>query len=651
MTLAIRSQYEKRGFAQAKLHGIISSLNGSRRKRLPDEQRLEAIELRAKEIAAMTDTKIRETAVRMKESVMAGRHEHDDLIEIAFALVREAARRTVGIYHYPEQILGGLGLVRGSVAEMATGEGKTLAISLPAFVFALNGKGVHVATVNSYLAERDFEFSEPIFKFLGLTIAHLPEKNDTEGKRAAYRKDITYGTGYEFGFDYLRDQLILMRHPHPGPRERLRQAILDRGASIAPPVVQRPLAFAIVDEIDSVLIDEAGSPLLISESAESDDRDRAALFLARRTADTLEEGVHYRMEGDSRKIELTQGGFDSIHEPAEIPWEALRRPWQSYVLNALKAELLFQRDVHYVIDEEEKVVIIDEFTGRRHSERTWREGLHQAIEAKEGVAIRPEHHDAASITRQRYFSRYERMCGLTGTASESAGEFWHFFKLGVEPVPLHKPSRRTVLSERVFRSERALDDAVVADVKERHARRQPILIGTRTIKVSERLAERFEAEGIRHRVLNAKQDKEENEIVSNAGQPGNVLIATNMAGRGTHISLTPQSEAAGGLHVIVVERNESARIDRQLIGRAARQGQPGSAQLFVSADDHLIDRYDPSLGEEIRRAPADEKGEVSPEFSKRIDRLQHRVERIRYDQRLRIAERDKWLHQTRQSLA
>ncbi|MCB1061564.1 MAG: preprotein translocase subunit SecA [Verrucomicrobiae bacterium] len=651
MTLAIRSQYEKRGFAQAKLHRILSSLKGRGNQQASDEKRLEAIELRGKEIGGMTDSKIRETVTKMRGSVMAGRHELEDLTEIGFALVREAARRAVGMYHYPEQILAGLGLVRGSVAEMATGEGKTLAISLPAFVFALEGRGVHVATVNSYLAERDFEFSEPIFKFLGMTIGYLPEKNDTEGKKVAYRKDITYGTGYEFGFDYLRDQLILMRHPHPGPRERLRQAIMEREALALPPIVQRPLAFAIVDEIDSVLIDEAGSPLLISESAETDDRDKLALLLAKKIANGLEEGTHYRMEGDSRKIELTQGGFDSIHEPSEIPWESLRRPWQSYVLNALKAELLFNRDVHYVIDEEGKVVIIDEFTGRRHSERTWREGLHQAIEAKEGVDIRPEHHDAASVTRQRYFSRYEKMAGLTGTASESAGEFWHFFKLGVEPVPLHKPSKRTVLPERVFQSEAALDDAVVADVRERHARRQPILIGTRTIKVSERLAARFEAEGIRHRVLNAKQDKEENEMVSNAGQPGNVLIATNMAGRGTHISLTPQSEAAGGLHVIVVERNESARIDRQLIGRAARQGQPGSAQVFVSADDHLIERYAPEVGESIRKASADANGEVSTEFSKVIDQLQHRVERIRYDQRLRIAERDKWLHQTRQSLA
>lgn len=651
MTLSLRSQYEKRGFAQAKLHRLVASFSPSPHNRVPDSKRLEAIESRAKEVAAMSDTKLRETAQKMKASVMSGKLRREELLEIGFAMVREAARRSVGLYHYPEQILAGLALVRGSVSEMATGEGKTLAITLPSFVYALEGMGVHVATVNSYLAERDFEFAEPIFKLLGFSIAYLPDQSDPEGKKAAYRKDITYGTGYEFGFDYLRDQLILMRHPHPGPREKLRQAILEDAGVEGPPIVQRPLAFAIVDEIDSVLIDEAGSPLLISESAQFDERDEQALMLAKSLSEGLEEGVHYRTEEDSRKVELTQVGFDTIHEPAGIPWEALRRPWQNYVLNALKASLMFQRDVHYVIDEENKVVIIDEFTGRRHSERTWREGLHQAIEAKEGVEIRPEHNDAASITRQRYFSRYEKMCGLTGTASESAGEFWHFFKLTVEPIPLHRPSQRAVMPERIFQSEEALDDALVADVKARHAKRQPILIGTRTIRVSERLAERFAEEGIKHRILNAKQDKEENDIVSTAGQPGSVLIATNMAGRGTHISLTPQSEAAGGLHVIVVERNESARIDRQLVGRAARQGQPGSAQTFVSADDHLIVRYQPELAEEIRQAPADKLGEVSGEFSEQFDRLQQRVERIRYDQRLRIAERDKWLNQTRQSLA
>ncbi|MBL9154377.1 MAG: hypothetical protein JNK37_17940 [Verrucomicrobiales bacterium] len=651
MSLTIRTQYDKRGFAQAKLNQYWKSLKNPAQARRTDEERLAAIDARGREIAAMSDSKIRDTAQRMKESVSAGHHDADDLAEIGFAIVREATRRTHGLFHYPVQLLAGLRLIRGSIAEMATGEGKTLAVSLPAFIFALAGKGVHVATVNSYLAERDYEFSEPIFKFLGMTVGMLPEKNNTEGKRQAYRCDITYGTGYEFGFDYLRDQLVLMRQPHPGPRERLRQAILEREAAPAPAIVQRSLAFAIIDEVDSVLIDEAGSPLLISESAETDDRDLAALHLAKQLAESLEKGTHYRVEEDSKKLELTQAGFNTIHELPDIPWEGLRRPWQSYVLNSLKAGLFFDRDVHYVIDEEQKIVIVDEFTGRKHAERTWRDGLHQAIETKEGVPVRPENHDAASITRQRYFSRYGKICGLTGTAAESAGEMWHFFKLTVEPVPLNKPSRRSVLPERVFRDTNSLYDAVLVDVSQRHANRQPVLIGTRTIKVSEALSELLKAAGIPHKVLNAKEDKEENEIVASAGQPGNVLIATNMAGRGTHISLTPQSEAAGGLHVICVERNESARIDRQLIGRAARQGQPGSAQSFVCADDYIIDRYGPELASEIRKASADEWGEVSGDFSRRIDVLQQKVERTRYEQRLRIAERDKWMHQTRQSLA
>lgn len=651
MALSIRTQYDKWGYARARFHEAWSAVQSPRASRRTDLDRLTAIEARAREIAGMSDSKLRETAVRMKESVMAGRHKADELAEIGFALVREASRRATGLFHYPEQILAGLALIRGSVAEMATGEGKTLAISLPAFVFALEGKGVHVATVNNYLAERDFEFSEQIFKMLGITVGHLPDKQDKVAKREAYRKDITYGTGYEFGFDYLRDQLVLMRMPHPGPRERLRQAILDIDPLEEPAIAQRPLAFAIVDEIDSVLIDEAGSPLLIAEHSDSDERDVLALQIACALSRSLEEGTHYRMEGEDRRIELTQAGVDAIHEPSDIPWDGLRRPWKAYVLNALRAELLHFRDVQYLIDEEKNVVIIDDFTGRPFPQRKWRDGMHQAIEAKEGVPIQPEHQDAASITRQRYFSRYEKICGLTGTAAESAGELWHFFKLGVETVPLHKPSRRTLLPERVFRSQEDLFNAVLADVGQRHSRRQPILIGTRTIKVSEALASMFEAAGIKHDVLNAKQDKKESEFVEQAGQPGNVLVATNMAGRGTHISLTPQSEAAGGLHVIAIERNESIRIDRQLIGRSARQGQPGSAQMFVSADDHLLKHYDPELAGEIANAPCDEFGQVSSDYTKRIDRLQQKVERIRYNQRLQIAERDNWLQETRQSLA
>ena len=286
-----------------------------------------------------------------------------------------------------------------------------------------------------------------------------------------------------------------------------------------------------------------------------------------------------------------------------IPWESLVRPWEIYVLNALKAKHFFTRDVHYVVAEG-KVVIVDEFTGRRHEERTWREGLHQAIEAKESLTPRPENIDSGSITRQRFFDQYEVSCGMTGTARESAGEFWYFFKMPVVPIPEHRPCVRDVLPERVYISREACFAAILQDIRERKRNGQPVLVGTRTIRASEEISALLTESGIAHRVLNAKQDKEESDIVATAGQQGSMLIATNMAGRGTHIDLSPETEASGGLHVILVERNESSRIDRQLIGRTARQGQAGSACSYVSADDFLFEHYDPGLGEQIRRSRA-----------------------------------------------
>lgn len=649
MSLSILNQYEKLGFAKARLNRVFKgltrpALHGS------NHTRLREIEKKGTAFASLSDQQLLDKALSLKKSVSSGALEISRICASAFALVREASRRTTGLYHYPEQILAGFTLIRGGISEMATGEGKTLAITLPAFTLGLLGKGVHVVTVNSYLAQRDFEFSAPVYELLGLSVGHLPEENDLPAKREAYRKDITYGVGYEFGFDYLRDQLALMRQPHPGPREHLRDAILGNRSS-SPETVQRSLSAAIIDEVDSVLIDEAGSPLLIAEGARPEEDDGEAHGLARQIALSLSEKTHYLIEPSSRKVQLTQPGFDSIHENSAVPWHTLRRPWQNYVLNALRAEHLFHRDAHYVVDEEDKVVIIDEFTGRRHQERTWREGLHQAVETKEAVPLRPEHQDAASITRQRFFSQYEQICGLTGTAAESAGEMWHFFQMTVAPVPLHKPNRRKVFRERIFNAQDAMYQAVIAEIVQRNRKSQPVLVGTRTIKVSEALSELLDQSGIQHRVLTAKQDSEESELVATAGNTGSVLIATNMAGRGTQIDLLPDAEAAGGLHVISVERNESARIDRQLMGRGARQGQPGSAQRFVSADDHLFEQYDRRLGEQIRRARASETGQVSSSFSKLIERLQQKVERIRYGHRLQMAHRDEWLDQIKKTLA
>ena len=651
MAVTFRKQYEKRGFLGAKMQQRWKRTVDPKRYK-SDQARLKRIEAMEPDIAAQAQADHRRQTQEWKAKASAGELEIEDIIEPAFAIVREASRRTTGLFHYPEQLLAGLAQVRGAVAEMATGEGKTLGVSLPAYVFALFGEGVHVITVNSYLAARDCEFSQQIFDYLGMTVSLLPEGQEgtPEAKKAAYLADITYGVGYEFGFDYLRDNLALMRAPKTGPRERLRNALLGVETP-EPPVVQRKLQFAIIDEVDSVLIDEAGSPLVISESAPGENEGTPAYVLARDVVRSLKEDEDYELDVSNRGVKLTNQGFDTVHDIDSIPWDLLIRPWHSYILNALRAEHYFLRDVQYVVDEEDKVVIIDEFTGRRFEERTWRDGLHQATEAKEGVEIRAETDSSASITRQRYFAQYDKICGLTGTAAESAGEFWHFFKMDVEPVPLHRPSQREILPERIFQTHEGTYRAVIADVIERHRKGQPVLIGTRTIRVSEALAELMTEQEIPFTLLTAKQDEEESEIVSNAGQPGHILLATNMAGRGTHIDLMPESKAAGGLHVVVVERNESIRIDRQLVGRGARQGQPGGAQSFVSAEDHLIETYAPELGESWKKGKAGEFGELSPSLSKEFDRIQAEVERKRYEQRLAMAHRDKWLDEIKTNLA
>jgi len=649
---SIRGQYDKFAFLQGSAHALAHSLLPGAKKG-SDLDRLDRIEALGKVFQGKTDETLRFACEELKrkereETDPASRQHHT---EIAFALLREASRRTIGLFHYPEQLLGGLALVRGGIAEMATGEGKTLAISLPAFVFSLSGKGVHVVTVNSYLAVRDHEFVKPIFDLLGVSIGLLPEGQDgtPEKKRSAYECDITYGVGYEFGFDYMRDQLAILRQPMAEPGEELRQALLGR-TSPKPFTCQRELSHAIIDEVDSVLIDEAGCPLLISESAEGG-ASPLPFVTAMNLARSLTAGTHFLVDRHRRTVELTPEGKAEIHhETHPIPWHELRRPWESYVRNALKAEHLFHRDEQYVVMDG-KVVIVDEFTGRRFADRTWREGQHQAIEAKEAVEIRAENHSDASITRQRYFALYDTICGLTGTASESAGEFWRFFRLPVVPIPLHRPSQREILPDRVFNGHEAMDRAIVSDIRRRYAEGQPVLVGTRTIRDSERLSAKLTEHDIPHRVLSAKQDAEEDAIVARAGEARSVLIATNMAGRGTHISLSREAEAAGGLHVIGVEKNESPRIDRQLIGRGARQGQPGSAQTFLSADDAILESYAPALAARLRAMPATAQGELPGKLKSLFDGVQRKAERLRYEGRLRMAERDKWLEETRQAIA
>ncbi|MEM7601100.1 MAG: prepilin peptidase [Verrucomicrobiota bacterium] len=649
--VSLSRQYDRSGFLRGVIRQKWDRLSGGKFGK-SDSERLAAINSLAERLQQLSDAEIVSKVDSLRRAIVSEEKSIQEVVEPAFALLREASRRTTGLFHYDEQILGGLALVKGGVSEMATGEGKTLAVSLPAFVFSLSGKGVHVITVNSYLAERDYEFSKPIFDFLGISIGYLPEGKEAtvEKKREAYDCDITYGVGYEFGFDYMRDQLARMRHAPGLPGEDLRYAILGREKPSAD-VCQRGLNVAIIDEVDSVLIDEAGSPLLISEASSMGESSERPYREARDLARRLLESDHFTLDRNRRKIDLTsEGKRELFRDDSIIPWDELRRPWETYVLNALKSEYLFFRDEHYVV-EEDKVVIVDEFTGRRFEDRSWREGQHQAVEAKEEVEIRPEADSAASITRQRFFALYDTICGLTGTGAESAGEFWRFFTMPVAPIPLHKRSRREIFPERIFVDHDSMDNAIAADIAMRYGKGQPVLVGTRTIKDSERLSSKLNELGLPHRVLTAKQDAEEEDIVSGAGQSRSILIATNMAGRGTHIDLSEAAQRSGGLHVIAIERNESVRIDRQLVGRGARQGQLGSAQSFVSADDYLLQVHAPEVAQQLKEMKADASGELSANLKRVFDKLQSEVEVNRYEMRLRMAEHDEWLEQTKESLA
>lgn len=641
-----RRQYDKRSYVTGWFkQRLKQSWNG--KAVLQSENLLEAIESRDPSLRRCSDEDLRTDMEKWRRDALLEASGTSVSLINSFSALREASRRVLGLHHYPEQILAGLTLVNGGIAEQATGEGKTLAITLPAFWFALTGKGVHVVTVNPYLAGRDCEFVTPLFEFFGLSVGLLEQDMSPEQKRQMYRKDITYGTGYDFGFDYLRDQLRILDQQENRPVPRLCR-ILAGEEVVEVPTMHRRLSHAIVDEIDSVLIDEAGSPLLISQHKPGKFEDQA-FQVARVIADGLEKDTDYVVKNGNRLV-LKTTGQQKAHASQDVPWNQLVRPWRIYIQNALIARELFQRDSHYIV-KDGKVIIIDEFTGRAHSERNWKEGLHQAVEAKEGVPINAETESSASITRQRLFSRYNLVCGITGTAMESAGELWHFFELPVKTIPLHRPSRRVEFPERIFVSQSSMYNAVVESVAERQKTGQPVLIGTRTILASEALSSLLRAAGISHELLTAKHDAEENRIIAGAGRLRSVVIATNMAGRGTHIDISPEAEEAGGLHVIAVERNESIRIDRQLFGRCARQGKPGSTQSFVSLEDELLQRFHVSKKRKLFALKLQDSDELPQEASRIFNKLQRQLEQMNYQFRLQMAAKDKWNDTTRQSLS
>ena len=540
-----------------------------------------AAEARSGAAAALDDEALRVALRRCARSDVTA-----ERIAESLALVREAAARSLGLRPYPCQLLGAAALLQGLLAEMATGEGKSLTAALAAAVAASAGVPVHVVTVNDYLAARDAQEHKPLFERLGLTVGSVVGGMSLDARRTAYACDITYCTNKELVFDYLKDRVASAEAPS---RSQWRLRAL-RGAA-QPVLLLRGLHFAIIDEADSVLIDEARTPLILSREAGVPE-EPAAYRQALQRAAALVEGEHYALHPERRELHLVEPGRDALAAACRGDGSA-GGLWQvaplreHFIEQALRAQRLFHRDQHYIVDDGE-VQIVDEFTGRVLRGRRWEQGLQQLIETKEGVAMSRPAQTMARITYQRFFPRYGRLAAMTGTASEVAAELREVYSLEVVRIPTHRPSRRQWLGARALPDNAAKLLAVAAAVRAAHGRGQPVLVGTRSVAASEALSARLKEDGIAHELLNARQDADEAERVARAGQPGAVTVATNMAGRGTDIHLASACEAAGGLHVILTEYHESHRIDRQLVGRCARQGDRGSAEALVALDDELF---------------------------------------------------------------
>ncbi|HEJ84064.1 MAG TPA: prepilin peptidase, partial [Desulfobacteraceae bacterium] len=512
----------------------------------------------------------------------------EELVARSFALVREAARRNAGMRHFDVQLIGGLVLLKGMVAEMETGEGKTLVATLPACTAALAGIPVHIITVNDYLAMRDARWMGPIYEALGLSVGTIVHGMDPVSKRNAYGCDITYCTNKEIAFDYLRDRIVLWDRP-TAVRLQLERMYGDK--SRVNKLLLRGLHFAIVDEADSVLIDEARTPLIISSEGEGT-YDPSVYRHVMTLARDLVERVDYTVSSSERSVELTNRGRARIgaFDWSEVEIQASEEQRNELVRQALVALHLFGQDKHYLI-KDGKIQIIDEYTGRLMADRSWERGLHQFIEVKEGCEITQRKDTRARISYQRFFRRYLRLSGMTGTAREVAGELWSIYRMPVVTIPPNKPIKRKYLADRVYSTGERKWKALLQTVSRLHEKGRPVLVGTRSVEASEHLSALMTELDITHRVLNARQDKEEADIIAQAGGAGRITVATNMAGRGTDIRLGPDIPDLGGLFVIASERHESRRIDRQLFGRCGRQGDPGSCVAFISLEDELMNVY------------------------------------------------------------
>ncbi len=589
--------------------------------------------------------RLREAAAEMRDRFRRG-GATDEILERAYALVREVARRQTGMSIFRVQVAGALALQAGCIAEMATGEGKTLSATLPATIEGWRGKGCHVVTHNDYLATRDADWMGKVYRFCGLRVAAVEQGMKPPERREAYQADITYCTNKEVTADFLRDRLSLGRLQ--GLPSALMAKIAEGAGSGTDRLVQRGLHFAIVDEADSILIDEAVTPLIISGEAPNLEQVEAFQQAAHLAAQLVPSGrdPEFRVNRRYREVDLTDAGKDRLEELAGDlggVWAGARRR-EELVTQALTAREFYLRDKQYIVDEEEKVVIVDEFTGRLMPDREWRDGLHQAVSAKEEVEVQPPKDTYARVSFQRFFRLYRKLAGMTGTAAEAWREFWQIYHAPVVTIPTNRPCIRKVLPDRVYATEEAKWKAIVEEIRRMHETGRPILVGTRSVGASERVSQLLTDLDLEHQVLNAVRHREEAQVTAAAGQPGKITVATNMAGRGTDIRLGAGVAELGGLHVLATERHEAGRIDRQLFGRSARQGDPGSAQAVVSLEDELVRRHGPHLAASLRRRHGRTDREVSGRLSRHLfNSAQRRAERLSLAQRKGVLRADDWL--------
>ena len=575
------------------LRGVLGEATGQAQAARQRAQKLQPILRFArshdKRHAAMTDAGLKKAAYDLRKELKRQLRGHDlpaRIVGRTFSLIREAAIRTLEMRHYDVQVLGSWAMLQGQIAEMRTGEGKTLCATLAVATAAMSGRPTHVMTVNDYLAERDCEEMRPLYEFLGLSVACVLEDQTDDDRRGHYQADIVYGTNKTFAFDYLRDRQSLRYNP--GPMRRKLEFLTSDPA--ADELRLRGLHFALVDEADSVLIDEARTPLIISGQTDAQGAlDNALFYQAMDVAGRMQEGRDFTIPKDQKRVEITDDGFDLLDDYSERLGGSFDVPViRDFVVSqALSALNFFHRDEAYIV-RDDKVQIVDENTGRTMPDRTWSDGLHQMIEIKEGLEPSPPRETLARITYQRFFRRYGRLSGMTGTATDAAWELWSVYRLPVTKIPTNKKDIRRFARDRVYRTADAKWNAIAKRTVRLHEKGIPVLIGTRSVSASDEASRRLSAAGIPHQVLSAAQDADEAAIVAQAGQEGAVTVATNMAGRGTDIKLSDDIAAKGGLHVILSERHDSRRVDRQLEGRCGRQGQPGRCEAYLSLEDELM---------------------------------------------------------------